>query len=119
MLVGPPGVYPRADVNPGLTNPDIIQDNIANTICNKEWKTASIRPPASYTTHLKIEQIAEYGFTDTGTKDYEEDHITSLRGTEDTREIRGIGGLRHGGERRTSWRVKKTRWRTSCITASV
>jgi len=76
--VGPPEVYPRADLNPGLPNPDITQDNIAETICNKNWKTSSIRPPASYTTRIKIKQITEYGFNDTNTRDYEEDHIISL-----------------------------------------
>jgi hypothetical protein len=76
--VGPPEIYPRIDLNPGLANPDITQDKIAETICNKDWKTSSIRPPSSYTTHLKIEQIAEHGFNDTNTGDYEEDHIISL-----------------------------------------
>lgn len=75
---GPPEIYPRADLSPGLTNPAITQDNIADTICNKHWKTSSIRPPSSYTTSLKVAQIAQYGFTDTYTGHYEEDHIISL-----------------------------------------
>src|SRR5437667_10483344 len=45
--IGPPEIYPRADLNPGLANPDITQDNIADTICNQNWKTSSVRPPAS------------------------------------------------------------------------
>ena len=41
--VGPPDIYPRTDLNPGLANPEITQDNIAETICNKNWKTSSIK----------------------------------------------------------------------------
>src|SRR5690242_3561837 len=72
--VGPPEIYPRTDLNPGFANPDITQDNIAETICNKDWKTSAVRPPSNYTTKLKIAQIADYGFADTNTGDYEEDH---------------------------------------------
>jgi len=76
--IGPADIYPRVDFNPGLPNPDIIQGNIAQNICNKSWSTSSIRPPPGYTTRLKIQQIGQYGFTDTKTADYEEDHIISL-----------------------------------------
>ena len=76
--VGPPDIYPRVDINPGLPNPDITQANIAQNICNKGWSTSSIRPPSSYTTALKKQQITQYGFTDKNTADYEEDHIISL-----------------------------------------
>ena len=49
---------------PGATNPDITQENIRETICNPRWSTKSIRPEESYTHRLKIEQIAEYGYSD-------------------------------------------------------
>jgi hypothetical protein len=77
-LAGPASIYPRTDINPGLTNPNISQANIKDNICKKGWSTSSIRPPSSYTTRLKIQQIKQYGFKDTNPADYEEDHIISL-----------------------------------------
>ncbi len=75
---GGPRILPDMTMTPGVTNPDITQNNIADNICNPSWSTKSIRPPVSYTTPLKIKQITEYGYTDTATKDYEEDHLISL-----------------------------------------
>src|SRR5579863_5431628 len=57
--VGPPDIYPDPARTPGAVNPDITQENIRETICNPRWSTKSIRPDASYTNHLKIEQICE------------------------------------------------------------
>jgi hypothetical protein len=60
-------------------NPAVSQANIGQTICVSGW-TATIRPPASFTTRLKREQLAS-GYTyrgDTATRDYEEDHLISL-----------------------------------------
>ena len=37
-----------------------------------------IRPEASYTHRLKIEQIGEYGYSDSRLRDYEEDHFIPL-----------------------------------------
>jgi hypothetical protein len=76
--VGPADIYPNPVRTPGATNPDISQDNIRETICNPRWSTKSIRPPASYTNQLKIEQIREYGYSDSALKDYEEDHFIPL-----------------------------------------
>jgi hypothetical protein len=47
-----------------VTNPDVTQDTIDSTICVSGW-TSTVRPPSSYTTALKIQQIAEYGYTNT------------------------------------------------------
>jgi hypothetical protein len=74
---GPPWAYPDPSRTPGFTNPDITQANIEQTVCNPEWSTKSIRPPSSYTTRLKKEQIQEWGLPGT-TADYEEDHFISL-----------------------------------------
>jgi hypothetical protein len=63
---------------PGVTNPDITQANISETICNPRWSTKSIRPDAAYTNRLKIEQIREYGYSDSRLQDYEEDHFIPL-----------------------------------------
>jgi hypothetical protein len=74
---GPSWAYPDPSRTPGFTNSDITQANIEQTICNPEWSTKSIRPPSSYTTRLKKEQMQEWGLPGT-TADYEEDHFISL-----------------------------------------
>ncbi len=68
---------PNPALTPGALNPDVTQATISSTICVSGW-TATIRPSSSYTTNLKIQQIAQYGYTDTSTADYEEDHLISL-----------------------------------------
>ena len=68
---------PDPVLTPGALNPAVTQATIGSTVCVSGW-TATIRPPSSYTTGLKIEQMAEYGYTDTSTSDYEEDHLISL-----------------------------------------
>jgi hypothetical protein len=68
---------PDPTYTPGALNPAVTQATIKSTICVSGW-TATIRPPSDYTTGLKIEQIAEYGYSDTSTADYEEDHLISL-----------------------------------------
>ena len=75
---GPADIYPDPVRTPGATNPEIMQDNIRETICNPRWSTKSIRPPSEYTNRLKIEQIHEYGYSDFTRKDYEEDHFIPL-----------------------------------------
>ena len=68
---------PDPSCQPGATNPDVTQSTIASTICVSGW-TATVRPPTSYTTPLKVQQIAAYGYADTSTADYEEDHLIPL-----------------------------------------
>jgi len=60
-----------------VTNPDVRQDTIDSTICVPGW-VETVRPPTEFTDLLKIQQIAEYGFTDTRPELYEEDHLISL-----------------------------------------
>jgi len=76
--VGPADIYPDPARTPGAVNPEITQSNIRETICNSRWSTKSIRPEASYTNRLKVEQINEYGYSDSRLKDYEEDHFIPL-----------------------------------------
>ena len=76
--VGPPDIYPDPARTPGAINPDITQGNIRETICNPRWSTKSIRPEASYTNRLKVEQIEQYGYSDSRLRDYEEDHFIPL-----------------------------------------
>src|SRR6058998_3049874 len=63
---------------PGVANPDVTQGNIDQTICVSGW-TKTIRPPSSYTSKLKVEQIKEYRYKDTRPGGYEEDHLISLQ----------------------------------------
>jgi hypothetical protein len=72
-------ILPNSVRTPGATNTNVTQDDIGSTICVRGW-TATIRPPATYTTGLKKQQLAT-GYTlggDTATGDYEEDHLVSL-----------------------------------------
>lgn len=70
---------PNPALTPGVTNPNVTQANIQATICVSGF-TATIRPPSSYTTALKIKQLAA-GYAVNGdfeTSHYEEDHLISL-----------------------------------------
>ncbi|MEV0642061.1 hypothetical protein AB0I77_45505 [Streptomyces sp. NPDC050619] len=68
---------PDPACQPGAYNPDVTQGTIDSTICVSGW-TATVRPSTSYTNALKVQQIAEYGYSDTSTADYEEDHMVPL-----------------------------------------
>ena len=72
-------VMPNPSITPGVTNPNVTQSNIQSTICVSGF-TATIRPPSSYTTSLKVRQLAS-GYAVNGdyeTSHYEEDHLISL-----------------------------------------
>jgi hypothetical protein len=71
------GVLPDPNCTPGEIDPSVTQENIYQTICLKGY-TKTVRPSATYTNKLKIQQIADYGYTDSNLKDYEEDHLISL-----------------------------------------
>lgn len=58
-------------------NPAVTQATINGTICVSGW-TATVRPPSSYTSALKVEQLAAFGFADQNPRDYEEDHRVPL-----------------------------------------
>jgi hypothetical protein len=66
-----------AACTPGVADPRVHQDNIQQTICVPGY-TRGVRPPASYTDHLKRQGIVDYGYTDTNPADYEEDHLIAL-----------------------------------------
>ena len=68
---------PNPVLTPGSINPAVTQATIGSTICVTGW-TATIRPGESYTSSLKIRQIALYGYSDTSTSSYEEDHLIAL-----------------------------------------
>jgi hypothetical protein len=68
---------PNPSLTPGALNPAVTQATIGSTICVSGW-TATIRPSSSYTTGLKVQQIGQYGYSNTSTSAYEEDHLISL-----------------------------------------
>jgi hypothetical protein len=71
------GPLPNATLTPGVTNPDVTQENIHATICVSRW-TDTVRPPSSYTSGLKKKQIAQYHYRDKNMSSYEEDHFIPL-----------------------------------------
>ncbi|MCW2917605.1 MAG: hypothetical protein JWN52_5673 [Actinomycetia bacterium] len=68
---------PDPSCQPGATYSVVTQSTISSTICVSGW-TSTVRPSSSYTTALKIKQISQYGYSDTSTADYEEDHLIPL-----------------------------------------
>ena len=74
---------------PGVLNPDVRQETIAETICALGW-TRTVRPPTEYTSALKTEQMREYGLGGSPSG-YQEDHLISLE----------LGG--HPTDRRNLW----------------
>lgn len=75
-------------LTPGVVNPDVTQATIGSTICVAGW-TRTIRPPSSYTTELKLEQMRLYGRTG-APSDYQEDHLISLELGGDPRDPRNL-----------------------------
>jgi len=67
---------PDHNCTPSAADPRVTQDNINRTVCVSGY-TKTVRPSTSYTTPLKIKQMALYGWTGT-TADYEEDHLIPL-----------------------------------------
>ncbi len=61
--IGPADIYPDPVRTPGAANPQVTQRNIQDNICNRQWSTKLIRPPAGYTSKLKRKQLREYGDT--------------------------------------------------------
>jgi hypothetical protein len=69
-------VLASATLTPGALNPDVTQATIDRTICLHGW-TKTVRPPTSYTSELKREQMGQYGLTGSPSG-YQEDHLVSL-----------------------------------------
>jgi hypothetical protein len=125
--VGPSYLYPDHAVAPGLVNPAITQASIHQTICSPTWSTKSIRPPATYTTVLKRQQLAHA--TDQTPAHYEEDHFISLELGGHPRDPRNLwperwGTPAHrsrpGAASRHIWSGPRAKipWRTRCIARS-
>lgn len=112
--IGPAEIYPDPIRTPWAANPQVTQQNIQGTICNRQWSTKLIRLPAEYTSKLKRRQLREYGDTvhqtravlinpSTGKVDttrcvahsdnmacYEEDHLISLKDGGDPTDPRNL-----------------------------
>jgi hypothetical protein len=63
-------------LTPGSLNPQVTQATIRSTICVRGW-TATVRPPSSYTSVLKEQQMPEYHEAGSASG-YQEDHLVSL-----------------------------------------
>ncbi len=68
---------PDHTCTPGAVDPRVTQDNIDATICVSGY-TKTVRPPSGYTSALKVSQIRQYGYSDTDSSHYEEDHLIPL-----------------------------------------
>lgn len=62
---------------PGVADPRVTPANVHATICVPGYP-ATVRPPSSYTSKLKREQITLWGLKDVDPDDYEEDHLISI-----------------------------------------
>jgi hypothetical protein len=69
-------VLPSPTLTPGALNPAITPATIRSTICVRGW-TRTVRPPSSYTSALKQEQLLRYGLHGPPSA-YQEDHLISL-----------------------------------------
>jgi hypothetical protein len=67
----------RPTHTPGALYARVTQATIARTVCRAGW-TATIRPPSSYTSTLKRQQLADWRYADRNASHYEEDHLVSL-----------------------------------------
>jgi hypothetical protein len=77
--------------------PGVVRTTSVTNICHG-GSTKQYRPPSSYTNKLKVEQIDEYGYKDTGPKGYEEDHLISLEIGGDGSDPKNLWPEAHAGE---------------------
>ena len=70
------GVVASPTRTPGVLDAAVSQATIGSTICRRGW-TATVRPPTSYTSALKLRQMSAYGETGPPSR-YQEDHLISL-----------------------------------------
>src|SRR5712692_7652939 len=63
-------------LTPGALNRNVTQRTIGATVCVHGW-TRTIRPPASYTSRLKLVQMRQYHESGSPSR-YEEDHLIPL-----------------------------------------
>jgi hypothetical protein len=71
-----PAVLASPALTPGVIDPSVTQATIRSTICVRGY-TATVRPPTSYTSALKLRQMSAYGERGSPSA-YQEDHLISL-----------------------------------------
>ena len=81
-------MLPNATLHPGAPNADVGQDNLQSTICARGF-TRTIRPPESYTSSLKKQQLADENLPG-NSSDYEEDHLIPLEVGGDPQDPRNL-----------------------------
>ena len=68
-----------------ICNHPVINKNLTiKQVCNKSFRTGSIRPPTSYTNPLKIQKMKDYGYAPV-TSLFELDHIMPIYALGDPR----------------------------------
>jgi hypothetical protein len=72
-VTNPNQFLPDSSLTPGAVDPT----KTVQVLCAPGYSTRLVRPPVSYTDHLKIQQMRLYNRTGT-TRDYEEDHLVPL-----------------------------------------
>lgn len=87
---------PDSSCTPGVLNSAVTQSTIHSTISMAGW-TDTVRPPTSYTNPLKVQGIADYGYSDTSLADYEEDHLVPLELGGSPRDPRNLWPEPHSG----------------------
>src|SRR5438105_3787314 len=70
------GIRASWTITPGVRNPAVTQATIRHTICVRGW-TRTVRPPTSYTSSLKLQQMPVYREAGPPSR-YQEDHLISL-----------------------------------------
>ena len=70
-------VLPDPVCTPGVTDPAVTQQTIAQTICQPGY-TSHIRPPTEYTDRVKTERLRAYGQSPVNRSRYELDHLIPL-----------------------------------------
>ena len=94
------GYIPDHERTPGAINPDVTQDNIAQT-ARMSGFTKTIRPPSSYISRLKARQMREFNLPGIA-RDYREKTTlcrSALAVTRATRATCGLSRSRESGRR--------------------
>src|SRR5256714_11159604 len=87
---------PDRGCTPGATNSYVTQATISITICVTGY-AAQIRPAATYTNSLKIDNMRAYGYAAEAPGDFEEDHLIALELGGDPRDPKNLWPERLAG----------------------
>lgn len=87
-LAASDSLLPDPARTPGVMNPAVTQANLQKTICVPNW-TKTVRPPASYTDKLKLQQMKDLGLKG-DPHSFEEDHFVSIEMGGDPRDPKNL-----------------------------